>query len=737
MEYSRFDRRTSVRSFLLVCSVATFSAILLIAWTYVVRIARGRAPTDGLSPVYWELSGASLWILLFPLIYYIVCRNPLVHHGVTEATEVNRESFFLRDLRGSVVRKSGIKSLVAIHIGFALLFSAFHMVFNILLAGFLYNAAGFSIHTTNPWCPWLSSLRMSWRILLYFLIVAVCYLLEFYHGVKAARIENSALQNRLKKIRLEQLRIQIDSNFVQRTLSDVYRLMHSNTTAAIETITRLGAFFRLIQKQETEVTLRQRIQILKSYFRVEAERSEGTIRARMRIDRNISNKRIPGFILQPILDKFCQTRISGSEGVYRLRIRIKKMNRGVRMILKDNLPWSEDLRELIAELETTIGTSHIRSKTYRVRAKHNSIQILFTPRPSSVPYVPAQDSRTHFRIVAWSGLALLVGMFLFARQTVLLFASSNDFTWQQVANLNTGWILYGLATPVILWLAKKVDLHGAKSIVLHSTFSLSLTVVFIIFHALLLSGQTPHLTWKNIFLNSSRASSFPDQILMYWAILLLANSHSSYRKYFLERSRSDQLQSDLSNAQLKALEMQLHPHFLFNTLHAINGLILTDKAVAARMLTRLQYFLQMTLCSSNQHLVPLKQELKFLDCYLDIQKIRFGNRLNVRMEIDPKTLLLPVPQLILQPIVENAIRHGIAHKSKGEIVLYASRDNGTLRISVQDNGPGLLDDNTETRKGVGLQNSALRLHHLYGASQKFLYGNRFEGGFEVKMEIPA
>jgi sensor histidine kinase YesM len=107
------------------------------------------------------------------------------------------------------------------------------------------------------------------------------------------------------------------------------------------------------------------------------------------------------------------------------------------------------------------------------------------------------------------------------------------------------------------------------------------------------------------------------------------------------------------------------------------------------------------------------------------------------MEIDPETLLLPVPQLILQPIVENAIRHGMAHKSTGEIVLQASRQNGSLRIAVQDNGPGLPPDKLQTRKGVGLQNSALRLHHLYGASQKFLYGNRFGGGFEVKMEIPV
>ncbi len=711
MESFRFDRRNSFRSFLLVCSVATASAILLIGWTYVVRIARGRAPTEGLSPVYWELAGAYLWILLFPLIYYVVRRNPL---GTSTST----------------------LSLFAIHAGFALLFSAFHMVFNILLSGFLYSAAGFSIQTSTPWCPWISSLRMSWRILVYFLIVSVCYLVEFYHGVRAARAENSVLEGRLKTIKLEHLRIQIDASFVQRTLSDVYQLMHSNTTAAIETITRLGAFFRLIQKQETEVTLGQRIQILRSYFRVEAERSEGRIRARIRVDRDILNRRIPGFILQPVLDKFCQMRMQDTDAIYKLRVRIKKMNRGIRMILNDNLPWPEDRRALIEGLMETIGDS----KSYRVLSTRKSLQVLFTllsSRASDRPEETASEPGLNLRIAAWCALSLFVGMFLFARQVVILIASRGEFTWQEVINLNIGWILYGLATPAILWFAKRVKLHGAKSIAIHSIFCLALTVLFIILHALFLSQGNAQLSWKHIFLNSSRASSFPDQILMYWSILLLANALSGYRQYFREQDRSAQLQSDLSNAQLKALEMQLHPHFLFNTLHAINGLIVTDKTVAARMLTRLQYFLQMTLRSSEQHLVPLQQELKFLDCYLDIQKIRFGDRLSVRMEIDPETLLLPVPQLILQPIVENAIRHGMAHKTTdGEIVLQASRQNGSLRIAIKDNGPGAPDLIPESRKGVGLQNSALRLHHLYGESQKFFYGNRLGGGFEVKMEIP-
>src|SRR5687768_10964548 len=144
------ERKVLLRSLLLVCSVATFSATFLITWTYLLRVADGRSPSDGMSPLYWEIPTAGIWILLFPFIYYVVRRNPL---------------------------RPGIKvfAFVSIHGCFAVLFAAIHLVCNILFSSLLFQSAGMPFQDTNPWCPWTSSLRMSWRVLFYCLTVAVCY----------------------------------------------------------------------------------------------------------------------------------------------------------------------------------------------------------------------------------------------------------------------------------------------------------------------------------------------------------------------------------------------------------------------------------------------------------------------------------------------------------------------------------------------------------------------------------
>jgi len=186
--------------------------------------------------------------------------------------------------------------------------------------------------------------------------------------------------------------------------------------------------------------------------------------------------------------------------------------------------------------------------------------------------------------------------------------------------------------------------------------------------------------------------------------------------------------------------MQLHPHFLFNTLHSISALVHKNADAADKMIARLGDFLRLTLENSGAQEVSLQEELEFLKCYLEIERIRFEDRLSVQLAIDPEALDARLPNLILQPIVENAIRHGISRRtSAGRIEIEAHRLNGTLQVQVTDNGPGLASDSnsgTIVKAGVGLANTQARLKQLYGDRHRLDLSNATSGGLTVILEIP-
>jgi LytS/YehU family sensor histidine kinase len=190
-----------------------------------------------------------------------------------------------------------------------------------------------------------------------------------------------------------------------------------------------------------------------------------------------------------------------------------------------------------------------------------------------------------------------------------------------------------------------------------------------------------------------------------------------YRRFRERELRASQLETRLAAARLEALRAQLQPHFLFNTLHAISALMNRDVEAAERMLARLSDLLRLTLDSAGEPMVPLKRELEFLAGYLEIEQTRFADRLTVQMNVEPDALDAPVPSLLLQPLVENAVRHGIAPRATpGRIEIRARRADGALHIEIEDNGRGLP---REMREGLGLSNTRARLEQLYGPAHRF------------------
>ena len=229
-------------------------------------------------------------------------------------------------------------------------------------------------------------------------------------------------------------------------------------------------------------------------------------------------------------------------------------------------------------------------------------------------------------------------------------------------------------------------------------------------------------------------------LAMYSFILSTVYVVDYYRRFQAERLRSSELKAALSNSELQTLKMQLHPHFLFNTLNTISALMHEDVHAADTMVARLGDFLRMTLENSGDHEVPLRQEIDFIDGYLEIENVRFGERLRISREITNEALDACVPNLILQPIIENAIQHGISRITcVGHLAIRAKKIGERLQIQVEDNGPGphVLNSRVSTKgSGIGLSNTSARLKHIYDSDFKFELADSQPHGTVVTIEIP-
>ena len=300
--------------------------------------------------------------------------------------------------------------------------------------------------------------------------------------------------------------------------------------------------------------------------------------------------------------------------------------------------------------------------------------------------------------------------------------------------------LWALATLAIFWLARRFPLERGRmlrSVAVHLGGAIVLTLA----RVALMVEMSRHVNWlvKRPFGEQFWGASSLN-ILFY--VLLLGIAHAVlYHGRYRERERAaERLAAGLTEARLQALKMQLQPHFLFNTLNAISALIPAEARPARRMVARLGDLLRIALEHEETQEVTLREELAFLHPYLEIEQARLEDRLTVVMEIAPETLDARVPHLLLQPLVENAIRHGIAPRiAPGRVQISATSgaDDRFLHLNVRNDGPGLgPDSRTRTRKGVGLTNIQSRLEQLYDGEHRFSLENHPEGGVVVRISLP-
>lgn len=335
---------------------------------------------------------------------------------------------------------------------------------------------------------------------------------------------------------------------------------------------------------------------------------------------------------------------------------------------------------------------------------------------------------------AWTFLAA----FSSAQSAVYFMQRGVPIVWRDMLpGRFADWYTCALFTPLFFWLARRYPIDRRSW---RKTLPLTLAVTsvcVVIKYALLVPIE--HLLVLNpkaTFLNEL-GRNFASESMAFWAVIGIIHAFEFNRRYREREIAAADLRVRLSEAQLEALRSQIHPHFLFNTLHSISTLMHRDVDAADSMLTRLSDLLRLTLKHRGENEISLREELSLADNYLAIMSIRFGDRLTVTQRIEPDTLDALVPQFVLQPLLENALEHSVAAASgPGHVEIASARREGRLMLAVTDSGRmGPVTSRAE-RHGMGLSNTRLRLEQLYGRDQSLALEKLAGQGARITVEMP-
>jgi two-component system LytT family sensor kinase len=358
-------------------------------------------------------------------------------------------------------------------------------------------------------------------------------------------------------------------------------------------------------------------------------------------------------------------------------------------------------------------------------------------------YIRTRSHQWIWIVSIWFGFGLVDAM-----QTVFAMrAEGMHHAWVKLFVTSVlSWLPWALATTTVLRLGRRFPPVKLKPFVTWLAHIAACAGIGLIFAA--------WTSWLEVLLNPYANSSAPEpfarlwfdkfysgilaSVILYAAILAVNYILDSRVRLAYQQTETARLNEQLSKAQLNALRQQIEPHFLFNTLNAVAGLVREGRNDAAvSMIAGLSDFLRRVLEDSTRQQVPLGEEMEFAQKYLDIQKVRFAERLQLSVDVPRELYLAQVPSLILQPMVENAVKHGIAKRAQGgSIRIAASRCNGMLVLSVCNDGPSLPADWEMTRSGIGISNVRTRLQSLYGDAFELSMRNQEADGVVVSVSLP-
>ncbi|MEW5702164.1 MAG: sensor histidine kinase [Candidatus Zixiibacteriota bacterium] len=368
-----------------------------------------------------------------------------------------------------------------------------------------------------------------------------------------------------------------------------------------------------------------------------------------------------------------------------------------------------------------------------------------------MPTAPSTRNRARMWLL-YAGIWTLVGLF-WATRWYWLFKDSKTMpiTWLESMCLGlVEWYLWGFFALAIFAISSRLPFQKSRwwrPLPIHAVCALVISLVqLLLYNAaqrpideyFMQQPPPPEMAtfWSGYFY--ILRSKLHAAVMAYALIAMVSYAILYYRRYRQQELQAAELSTQLAHARLDALQSRLQPHFLFNTLHTISSLMHEDVAAADLMVSRLSGLLRLVLHHADRPTIALRRELEFVEAYLDIERVRFSDRLRVVVDVDAAALDVPVPTLMLQPLVENAVRHGVAAATDGGTVRVGARlDNGYLLVSVSDNGPGLGSRSTGgSGRGIGLASVRERLQSLYGEDHIFTLSNS-EAGVSVSIRIPC
>jgi signal transduction histidine kinase len=343
--------------------------------------------------------------------------------------------------------------------------------------------------------------------------------------------------------------------------------------------------------------------------------------------------------------------------------------------------------------------------------------------------------------LAIGGIFMLLALLYTVEMSVVIGARGRQIEWEKILT-SAGfrfyfWAFFG---PVVFFFAQQYPIQRGnwmRRVLLHAGMSLLLlladaAITFTVgryFFGFPVPSRSDVIAtfWGNIYTHS----------WYYWPLVGLGHAFFYYGAYREREMQALALERQLAISELQVLKMQLHPHFLFNTLNSISALMTSNVTLAQKTLSRLGELLRLSFQYVALEETTLREEVQFLELYVQIQQTRFGDRMQVKLDFDPATLDAYVPSLVLQPLVENAIQHGISALPGGGIIEVSSLRRGSdVYVHVRDNGPGVKENGARLGSGVGLANTRARIEQLYGPRGRIHIQNRAEGGFEVTIAIP-
>ena len=693
------------RTLLLVFAIATMVVLLNATQRSVASLSGNPAPTSKFATVAADSALWYLWALFVVPIYFIASRIPLK-------------------------RRNRVFVFVA-HLFIGALFALANICVQSLILSFVYNEPIF------PFIEYGFVSRLYMRTAIYFVIVIASYAHIFYERHREEQLRAEHLESQLARLQFQMLKSKLSPEFLFNTMRSISDLIRKDIEAADLLTARLGDFLRISLENSCagQVTLQQELDLVRSYLDIQRVCTP-QLEVFLHIDPESIGALVPNRLLLETVQTFSfserlhlhavsagselKISISGFEkvpGDLNLPVKIE----GSELILRVPLLPEEEMEESYEEKPSTMEGLEEFHRSLAMQEK-----LIKASQPSFVK-----------KVWGIAGLWTLIAIFFLVRELLARKVAGQPLEVMNNIKDYAAWYWWAIFTPCIFWLARKNPIRRGqltRNIPLHFvlSFAVSLTMVFLYFGQLWVFGVQSN--WS--LLQTLLMYPHPFDMLTYWAILGVHEGLAYNWKYLQEELRTAKLKANLLEAQVQALKMQLHPHFLFNTLNSISELMHEDMEAAEQMLKRLENFLRLTFQNSDAQQITLQKELEFLRNYLEIQQVRFQNRLAVDLKIDPQAMTDRVPNLILQPIVENAIRHGVAPRTDaGRIEIRASHENGTLLLQVEDDGPGLPMLNF--REGVGMSNTRLRLRQLYGKECSFQMQNNPQGGLVVTLQIPV